>query len=365
MKLVIRSTLVCVLLMLPGIASAQSCRVYCPDGSSALQDCDSNNDPCASSGSSNDSAPSYDYGAAQRAQQAQAAAEAERQRQQAEAERVERERRAAEKRQKDAAFIRDRDAAANSLKGSSGGAMSQLKGLSGSDDFGLKGSGFDSGSGLKGAAVVDDRNEPAGLGGKSKLKGATATPGRTKPAPHTDTSVVDARNVPSGLPKSVDNAIASHYADAPPGVSDRVRKGFQAVMKRDWKVAKAWFQDALNRDPTNIGLKRMLALTETPRQTSQQPSAVGNRSKPTGQLQLPDPNDIYLMFPGLEQSPPKAKPTGAPRIFSPEDVYVHIPSKGYNRVTRDEALMMDIWADAFGVPRYEQSPVKQNILLAP
>lgn len=266
MKLVIRSTLVCVLLMLSGIASAQSCRVYCPDGSSALQDCDSNNDPCASSGSSNNSTPGYDYGAAQRAQQAQqaqAAAEAERQRQrqQAEAERIERERRAAEKREKDA-FIRDRDAAANSLKGSSGGAMSQLKGLSGSDDFGLKGSGFDSGSGLKGAAVVDDRNEPAGLGGKSKLKGATATPGHTKPAPHTDTSVVDARNVPSGLDKATENAIAKAYPNAPPGVSDRVRKGFQAVMERDWKVAKAWFEDALNRDPGNPGLQRLVALAD-------------------------------------------------------------------------------------------------------
>ena len=70
-----------------------------------------------------------------------------------------------------------------------------------------------------------------------------------KPAPSADTSVVDARNVPSGLPKGLDNAIASAYLSAPPGVSDRVRKGFQAVMVRDWKVAKAWFQDALNRDP--------------------------------------------------------------------------------------------------------------------
>lgn len=321
-----------------------------------------------SSGGGYNSTPSYDYGAAQRAQQAQAAAEAERQRQQAEAERVERERRAAEKRQKDAAFIRDRDSAAGTLKGSSGSAMNQLKGISGADSSGLKGSGFDTGSaGLKGlqgsGSVVDSRNEPAGLGGKSNYKGTTAKP--SKHAPHTDTSVVDARNVPSGLPKSVDNAIASHYADAPPGVSDRVRKGFQAVMERDWKVAKAWFQDALNRDPTNIGLKRMLALTETPRQTSQQHSAAGNLSKPTGQLQLPDPNDIYLMFPGSEQSPPKAEPTGAPRMFSPEDVYVHIPTKGYNRVSRDEALMMDIWADAFGVPRYEQSPVSQNFPLEP
>src|SRR5438477_1435096 len=70
-----------------------------------------------------------------------------------------------------------------------------------------------------------------------------------------DPKVVDARNVPSDLPKGLDNAIASAYADAPPGVSDRVRKGFQAVTARDWKVAKAWFEDALDRDPSNASLK--------------------------------------------------------------------------------------------------------------
>lgn len=146
-----------------------------------------------------------------------------------------------------------------------------------------------------------------------------------KPAPNADTSVVDARNVPSGLPKGLDNAIASAYSSAPPGVSDRVRKGFQAVMVRDWKVAKAWFQDALNRDPNNAGLKRLVALTDSPQQPDQQPATVDVRNEPAGlggrldakgasvppsktkpaattgtQLQLPDPNDIYFSFPGLK-----------------------------------------------------------------
>lgn len=133
-----------------------------------------------------------------------------------------------------------------------------------------------------------------------------------KPAPHTDTSVVDARNVPSGLPKALDNAIASAYSSAPPGVSDRVRKGFQAVMERDWKVAKAWFQDALKRDPNNAGLKRLVALTDSPQQPNQlgRPGAKGTSAPPsktkpapkTGtQLQLPDPNEsLRIMFPGLK-----------------------------------------------------------------
>lgn len=209
------------------------------------------------------SAPSYDYGAARRAQEAaEANAAAERQRLQEEAERAERERQrqAEEKRQKDAAFIRDRDAAANSLKGSTGSAMDQLKGLSGADSSGLKGSGFDTGnSGLKGLRgsdpVVDNRNEPAGLGGKSNFNGAIAKPG--KPAPHTDTSVVDAR-VPRDGAYLTDRVPELKNSPA----ADRITKGFQAVINHDWPVALAWWQDALKRDPNNAALKRSVDLAQ-------------------------------------------------------------------------------------------------------
>ena len=108
--------------------------------------------------------------------------------------------------------------------------------------------------------VVDNRNEPAGLGGKSDFKGAFAKPAPTVPS--SDPSVVDARNVPSGLPKGLENAVATAYASAPPGVSERVRRGFLAVMHRDWNLATALFQDALNRDPNNAGLKRMIVLAQ-------------------------------------------------------------------------------------------------------
>ena len=73
-------------------------------------------------------------------------------------------------------------------------------------------------------------------------------------------SIVDARNVPSGLSKVTDNAINKAYKDAPPGVSERVRKGFQAVVAKDWKVAIAWFQEALKLDPNNKGLQNFIAL---------------------------------------------------------------------------------------------------------
>ena len=242
-----------------------------------------------SSTPSYNSSPSYDYGAAQRAQEAEAAAAAERQRQQAEAERIERERvrQAEEKRKKEEAeFIRGRDSAAGTLKGSSP-AMNQLKGIAGADNSGLKGSGFDSGdTGLKGlhgsSSVVDDRNEPAGLGGKSNFKGAIAKP--NKPAPHTDTSVVDARNVPSGLPKSVDDAIPH----TPSG--DRVRKGFQAIQAGDWKAALAWFQDARNKEPSNHGLGRLVDLAKFTLEYRAQTPAVEKNSTPVQSTQLPKQN---------------------------------------------------------------------------
>ena len=75
-----------------------------------------------------------------------------------------------------------------------------------------------------------------------------------------DTQIVDGRLVPSGLSSAVEQAIASTFKDASPEVTDRVRKAFQAVMARDWSVAKAWFQDALNRDPGHAGLQRFVAL---------------------------------------------------------------------------------------------------------
>ncbi len=267
--------------------------------------------PCTgrSSGGSHSggySAPSYDYEAERRRREAVEAAERERQRREAEA---------AAERQRE--FERNRDEAVGRLKGSSGSpgsAMSQLKGLANTDNAGLKGSGFDS-------------------GGRSHLKGVSAPPGRASPArtPHTDTSVVDARNVPSGLPKALDNAIAKAYSSAPPGVSDRVRKGFQAVMLRDWKVAKAWFQDALNRDPNNAGLKCLVALAGSPQQHGMPRVEVDARNEPAGlgggsplkgsgatpgktktatapknptriPLQLPNPDDIQVMFPGLKSA---------------------------------------------------------------
>lgn len=100
------------------------------------------------SGTNNRSAPAIDYEAERRQQEAaaaEAAAEAERQRQ-AEAQRIK------EAAEKQAAFIRSRDDAANTLKGSIGTTVSPNNGgLKGSNDYGLKDAVSD--HGLKGSTT--------------------------------------------------------------------------------------------------------------------------------------------------------------------------------------------------------------------
>ena len=193
------------------------------------------------------------------------------------------------------------------------------------------------------AINAPDNGNSVGLDFTSNVTSTVATPG--KPAsklPSGNTRVVDARNVPSGMPKGLDSAIENAYLSAPPGVSDRVRKGFQAVMGSDWKVAKAWFQDALRLDPTNVGLKRLAALTDYSKQPARKSAVVDARNEPAGlggsgskrsgktnpasnpNLQLPDPDDIKYLFPGLQKMKDKEAPVyktlpNGKRVQMPQD----------------------------------------------
>lgn len=208
-------------------------------------------DTCVPSGGTS-SSPGRDYGAAQRAQeQAEAARRAEQERQ-AELERQRREadnNRRIEEAARQAKFLEDRDAAASMLRGSTGASVSASGGLRGS-------SATTGGTGLRGSS--------ADTGLRGLRTGTTVTP-------NTDPMVVDARNVPTGLPKSVDEAIPHTPA------GDRVRKGFQAIVAHDWKVALAWFQDALNHEPDSPGIKRLVDLAQYTLQRQSEPAA-----KPTG-----------------------------------------------------------------------------------
>lgn len=122
------------------------------------------------------------------------------------------------------------------------------------------------------------------------------------------------------LPRAVEDAIAGAYRDAGPEVIDRVRRGYQSVQANDWKLAAAWFKDALNRAPNNVGLKRLVELAEAPPQAS------------APKLQLPADGDVQFLFPG---EPPSSASTM--RTPGPNDVYLYYPTSGYKRMTPEGA----------------------------
>jgi len=101
-----------------------------------------------------------------------------------------------------------------------------------------------------------------------------------------DPMIVDARNVPSGLPKSVDAAIPRTPA------GDGMRKGYEAIQDGDWKVALAWFQDALNKEPGDPDLQRLVDLSQFTLVYRSQPQTppVENNSTSVQITQLPTQN---------------------------------------------------------------------------
>lgn len=135
-------------------------------------------------------------------------------------------------------------------------ALTLLKSINGSEEFGLKGVGSGSDLGLKG--VDDTKTSNLGLKGIDDNKTlfgkgtAWSAPVDTRA---TGPSKLDA-NVPTGLPKFVEDSIPHTPA------GDRMRKGMEAVLNHDWKVALAWFQDALNHQPDDAGLKRLVDLAQ-------------------------------------------------------------------------------------------------------
>lgn len=217
--------------------STSSQRCVCKPGFT-----ESNNACVPNGGSSKGSAGSgYDNEAAIREQQRREAERRAEEERQAELERQRREaenKRRIEEAERQAKFLEDRDAAASTLRGSTGTRASS----SGAGEPVLRGSAATSGG--------------TGLRGSSSDTGLRGLRTGTTVTPNTDPMVVDARNVPSGLPKSVDDAIPH----TPSG--ERVRKGFQAVQDGDWKVALAWFKDALNKEPGNLGIARLVDLAQ-------------------------------------------------------------------------------------------------------
>jgi tetratricopeptide (TPR) repeat protein len=110
-----------------------------------------------------------------------------------------------------------------------------------------------------------------------------------------DASLAGTANLPTGLPKDQERAIAVAYQHSPPGVIERVQRGFQAVNRSDWVLARAWFGDALNRDPNNTGLNNMLTLVDYAQGEvlRSMPKSVGTSLVPEP---VPDKKEIEAFF---------------------------------------------------------------------
>jgi hypothetical protein len=70
------------------------------------------------------------------------------------------------------------------------------------------------------------------------------------------TSIVDARNVPSGLPKFVEDSLPHTPAGGD------LRKGYQAIQGHNWNAALTWFRTAQNLEPSDAGIARLVGLAE-------------------------------------------------------------------------------------------------------
>jgi tetratricopeptide (TPR) repeat protein len=197
-------------------------------------------------------------------------------------------------------------------------------------------------------------SKPAPAASSLSVSGATAAtelgfmdPSATSKDSTLDADTVDARKVPGGLPKDVDEAITSGYSGEPPGVSDRVRKGFQAVAAHDWKAARAWFQDALNHDPNNIGLKRLTELADFTLVRTQAGEA--KTSSVSSALQLPEMSDIRFLFPGDE--PQSARPDAALDLPKETDIVYLFPG-----LADPEAKELAYYTDKYWISRIETDP---------
>lgn len=62
--------------------------------------------------------------------------------------------------------------------------------------------------------------------------------------------------------RAVADAIAGAYKNSPPGVSEDIRNGFRAIDAGNWTAARISFEDALKREPSNVGIKRLVALCD-------------------------------------------------------------------------------------------------------
>ncbi|MDI1301934.1 MAG: hypothetical protein PSX71_08520 [bacterium] len=104
--------------------------------------------------------------------------------------------------------------------------------------------------------LIDGLNRAKAEKAKARMP-AMAAPSRPA-AVNAGKTVVDTRGVPQAGADLLERV--PELRNSPE--AGRIRKGYQALLNRDWPVALAWWQDALKRDPANAALKRSVALAQ-------------------------------------------------------------------------------------------------------
>lgn len=134
--------------------------------------------------------------------------------------------------------------------------------------------------------------------------------------------IVDACDPGTDLPKGIADAIEGVFKDSPRAVTDRVRKGFNAVMQRDWKLASVWLRDALAREPNNVPLRVFSLLVERDKEPPDLPPASDAEiqklfdevlaSAPTRRRNVSKVNDSRSLIEDAIYSLPKKLPVTSP-----------------------------------------------------
>lgn len=131
-------------------------------------------------------------------------------------------------------------------------------------------------------------------------------------------------------------------------------RGMDAVMRRDWTLAAAWFGTAQLRDPENQALGRAVALSEWTRDFYRRQSA-----RTIAVLQAPTEADLELILPSVRTSPPEA----APNLTPEERRHMDMAQRANSPAIEDlDFLMRDLTADR--VAMVETLPFNERSRLA-
>jgi Tfp pilus assembly protein FimV len=153
------------------------------------------------------------------------------------------------------------------------------------------------------------------------------------------------------------------------------------VVAHDWKVARAWFQDALNHDPDNAGLKRLVDLADYTEKFNEQRAASTSNAlnKPLTSEEIPanadartypltstkiHTHEAWARF--IDKKYPKLDPSKLPQDSDINFLFPNLPA---SQAREMNDYMMDYFVKAMEndpqLIRTSQPPANSKILTIP